>query len=125
MNGSNLINEKTAVNGLFGNVEVIFTLADCKRVPDCIKVNIKVRTENNPADICISNAQKIDEDHLGEVPKTLCLSDSRLVLTDVSKGQIRNYFNVDTPTQKPVTKKVTKINNSNVAKRADYAVHHN
>lgn len=69
----------TVINGFFDGAEVVFMIGDCQRTNDCIKVN---------------NIRKIDEEHKGYVPSTLCLSDKRLTVRSATKRDICDYFNV-------------------------------
>ena len=76
---SSVLNASTVVLGYFEGAEICFTIGDCQRVMDCIKVH---------------NIKNIDEEeHQKEVPTTLCVADARLTLTSHTKSQIFSYFN--------------------------------
>lgn len=77
MDSKNVLNSETKVFGFFSGVEVTFIIGDCMRKDFCIKV---------------LNLKKVDKEQIDEVPNVTCIGDSRLVLTSISKPEIREYF---------------------------------
>ena len=73
----NVLTANTTVLGFFEEVEIAFSVGDCVRTDSCIKVH---------------NIRKIDDEHISEIPTTLCLYDKRLTVQSISKKSIRNYF---------------------------------
>lgn len=96
------ISAETAVIGIFEDVEIIFSIADCKRVEDCIKVH---------------NVKKIDEEHPAPVPAVLCLTDKRLVLNSVTKEQIRAYFIISQQTDHKISSVAEQKKQKNAPKK--------
>lgn len=88
MDSKNVLNSETKVFGFFSGVEVTFIIGNCMRKDFCIKV---------------LNLKKVDEKQTDEVPSITCIGDSRLVLTSISKPEIREYFS-ETKTEKTTPK---------------------
>lgn len=73
------LKDTTVIGGLFNGIEVSFKVGDCQRTNGCIKVH---------------NMQNTDDQRISEIlPRTISLDDGRLALHEISKKQIRGYFN--------------------------------
>lgn len=104
---STVLNPETKVFGFFSGVEVAFSVGNCVRNDFCIK---------------IMNLQKIDEEKSDEVPSTTCIGDSRLVLTGISKSDIREYFSNEKTEKK--SQKQQRVNSNKDFRRANHSINH-
>lgn len=103
---NDVLTDKTAVFGYFEGVEIGFTVGDCKRMPDGIKV---------------SNIRNADEKNNKTIPPTISLSDGRLDIDLTTRRNIRTYFNVQ-QLNAPLKKTSKKPEKQNI-RRGAFASH--
>ena len=102
------VNGKTVILGFFQGIDIVFTVGDCKRVNQCIKVH-NIHSINDP------NAK---------FPDIISLSDSRLTLQEFNKKDICAYFNMGSDTKIPPQKKKNFEKGKINIKRGTFAIAH-
>lgn len=95
---NDVLTDKTAVFGYFEEVEIGFTVGDCKRMPDGIKV---------------SNIRNTDDKNNKALPPTISLSDGRLDINPTIRRNIRAYFSIQ-QTNAPLKKTSKKPEKQNI-----------